>query len=97
MMEVRPDIIHGEFIDPDFNRPARVPERLGEVAAGPVASPDAPIDVNDMTISEEGVYAPPRPHTVLDSEVVEFRTAALPRRRPRIAGDDSFLAAIGDE
>ena len=52
---------------------------------------------NDLAIPEEGVYAPPRPRRILSSEIVEFRTVTLARRRPRITGDDSVLAAIDDE
>jgi hypothetical protein len=39
----------------------------------------------------EGVYAPPRPRKILFSEVIEFRTKTLPRRKPRIPCDHSFL------
>ena len=49
------------------------------------------------SIPEEGVYAPPRPRKVLFSEVVEFRTATLPRRKPRIPRDDSFRPVTDDE
>jgi hypothetical protein len=52
------------------------------------------------SMSEElvyGVYAPPRPRRVLHSQVVEFRTETLRRRKPRITGDDSFLAVIDDD
>jgi hypothetical protein len=51
----------------------------------------------DDSMPEEGVYAPPHPRKVLLSEVVEFRTDQLPRRKPRITSDDSFLAVIDDE
>ena len=62
---------------------------LEQLAAGAVAA----MDEGDVY----GVYAPPRPRKVLFPEVVEFRTDKLPRRKPRITGDDSFLAVIDDE
>lgn len=37
---------------------------------------------------ELGVYAPPRPRRVLHSEVVEFRTDTLRRRKPQIEDYD---------
>ena len=43
------------------------------------------------SIPTEGVYAPRRPRKVLFSEVVEFRTETLPRRKPRIPGDNSHI------
>jgi hypothetical protein len=96
-MEVPPAVSHGEIINLEVNPPAIAPDPSCEVAAGSTASPDTPVNDNDMAIPEEGIYAPPRPRRVLHSVVVEFRTATLPRRRPRITGDDSFLAAIDDE
>ncbi len=95
-MEVPPADIYGDLVDLQVDPPGNAPEPSSEVAAGSAASPGAAVDVDDMAIPEEGVYAPPRPRRVLFSEVVEFRTATLARRRPRITGDDSFLAAIDD-
>jgi hypothetical protein len=57
----------------------------------------ARVDTDAAPFPEEGVYAPPRPRRVLLSEFVEFETDKLPRRKPRINGDDSFLSAIGDD
>jgi hypothetical protein len=95
-MEIPPADIHGEFVDLEVHPPGMAPGPLSEVDAGPAASPGAPVEVDDLALPDEGVYAPPRPRRILSSEIVEFRTATLARRRPRITGDDSFLAAIDD-
>jgi hypothetical protein len=95
-MEVPPADVHGELMDLQVNQPGIGPDPSGDVAAGSAASRGAPIDAGDMAIPEEGVYAPRRPRRILSSEIVEFRTATLARRWPRITGDDSFLAAIDD-
>lgn len=95
-MEVPPAEIHGELVDLRVNPPGMASHPSSEVDAGSAASPDAPSEVVDLAIPDEGVYAPPRPRRILSSEIVEFRTATLARRRPRITGDDSFLAAIDD-
>jgi hypothetical protein len=92
MMEVPPADIHGELVDLQVNPSAMAPDPLTEVAAASAAA----TGVDDMAIPEEGVYAPRRPRRILSSEIVEFRTATLARRRPRITGDDSVLAAIDD-
>jgi hypothetical protein len=95
-MEVPPADIHGELMDLQVNPPGIGPDPSSEVAAGSAASPGAAVDADDVAIPGEGVYAPRRPRRILSSEIVEFRTATLARRRPRITGDDSFLAAIDD-
>jgi hypothetical protein len=95
-MEVPPADIHGELVDLKVHPPGMGPGPSHEVAAGSPSRPVAPADVDDLAIPDEGVYAPPRPRRILSSEVVEFRTAALARRRPRITDDDSFQAAIDD-
>jgi hypothetical protein len=95
-MEVPPADIHGEVVDLQVNPSGMAPDPSTEVASGSETAAGAPIDVDDAPIPEEGVYAPRRPRKILSSEVVEFRTATLARRRPRITGDDSFLAAIDD-
>jgi hypothetical protein len=96
-MRVPPADIHGEVMDLRVNPPAMERDPLGEVATGSTVPAGATIDVDDLAIPEEGVYAPPRPRRILSSEIVEFRTVTLARRRPRITGDDSVLAAIDDE
>jgi hypothetical protein len=72
--------------DPQANRAAATPEEAVVAVEGA-----------DESIPEEGVYAPPRPRKVLYSEVVEFRTKTLPRRKPRIHGDESLRVLIDDE
>jgi hypothetical protein len=57
----------------------------------------AQVETDAASIPEEGIYAPPRPRRVLHSEVVEFQTDKLPRRKPRITCDDSYLAVIDDD
>jgi hypothetical protein len=95
-MEVPPAGIHGELVDLQVNSPGIASGPSTEVDAGSAASPGEAVAVDDLAIPDEGVYAPPRPRRVLSSEIVEFRTATLARRRPRITSDDSFLAAIDD-
>jgi hypothetical protein len=95
-MELPPADIHGELVDPKVNPPGIGPDPSSEVVAGSAASPGAVIDADDLAIPEEGVYAPRRPHRILSSEIVEFRIATQARRRPRITGDASLLAAVDD-
>jgi hypothetical protein len=64
------------------------PDSLANVAAETLERTLAAVDGADTSIPEEGVYAPPRPRKVLFSEVVEFRTETLPRRKPQIPADD---------
>jgi len=45
----------------------------------------------------DGVFAARRKKKVLLSEVVEFKTSELRRRKPRMVSDDTFLAIIDDE
>jgi hypothetical protein len=83
-------------VDLPVNPPGMALGPSSEVDAGSAATPGAPVAVDDLAIPDEGVYAPPRPRRILSSEIVEFRTATLARRRPRITRDDSFLAVIDD-
>jgi hypothetical protein len=73
------------------------PDSLANGAGATLEETGGAVDGADESIPEEGVYAPPRPRKVLFSEVVEFRTETLPRRRPRIPDDESFPAVIDDE
>jgi hypothetical protein len=73
------------------------PEPVANLLADSAEQVSAVADSVDASIPEEGVYAPQRPRKVLLSEVVEFRTDKLPRRKPHIAGDGSFLVVIDDE
>jgi hypothetical protein len=72
------------------------PDSLADGAATRGEIVVAPEDDGE-SLPAEGVYAPHRPRKVLLSEVVEFRTETLPRRKPRISGDESFQAIIDDE
>jgi hypothetical protein len=79
------------------DRAGREPDSLAQGAAATLETTVAAVEGADASIPKEGVYAPPRPRKVLFSELVELRTETLPRRKPRIAGDQSFLAVVGDE
>jgi hypothetical protein len=45
----------------------------------------------------DGVFAGRRKKKVILSEVVEFKTSELRRRRPCLINEDTFFAAIDDE
>jgi hypothetical protein len=90
-MEAPPADIHGELMDLQVNPPGIGPDPSSEVATGSAASPGAAIDADDVAIREEGVYAPRRPRRVVFSEIVEFRTTTLARRRPHITRRRSRL------
>ena len=73
------------------------PDALAHGAAANLEEAEIAVEEAGESIPAEGVYAPPRPRKVLFSEVVKFRTETLPRRKPRIPGDESFRAIIDDE
>jgi hypothetical protein len=78
--------------------PARIePDSQANRAATTPEEAVVAVERADESIPEEGVYAPPRPRKVLDSEVVEFRIKTLPRRKPRIPNDESLRVIIDDE
>lgn len=85
---VLPEDMSGSDPDPAASASVKSFEQL---------APSAPATESMSEEAVYGVYAPPRPRRVLHSEVVEFRTETLRRRKPRITGDDSFLAVIDDD
>jgi hypothetical protein len=64
--------------------------------ASAAISPDRHAGLPAEGFPPESIFVPRRKKKVLLSEVVEIKTSDLPRRKPRIVGDDSFLAVIDD-
>jgi hypothetical protein len=67
------------------------------VATSTTASPTRETVSSAETFPVDTVFAGRRKKKVLMSEVVEFKTSRLPRRKPQIVSDDTFLAVIDDE
>ena len=71
-----------------------------EPEEGPTASaaisPDRHAGAPAETYPPESLFVPRRKKKVLLSEVIEIKTSDLPRRKPRMVGDDNFLAVIDD-
>jgi hypothetical protein len=85
---------------PECDRPRGTEAALtgteASAAANVAASNVEPLGTSAHVEEVYGVYAPRRRKRVLHSDFVEFRTDQLPRRKPRITGDDSVLAYVPD-
>jgi hypothetical protein len=81
-----------------------VPDKSGDrtmsaesVTTSTTALPAREAESSAEIFPADSVFAGRRKKKVLMSEVVEFKTSKLRRRKPQIVCDDAFLAVIDDE